>query len=397
MEKRVNAGQKIARLALWVLATLTVVSAAACQMLPTSSDGRKAGTVVVNFGKDVNTSSRTLVTDFASQASSYSVALTSQGGETKNATVTGTSARFENLATGTWNVSVVALAGTLQIGAGSLAGQELAAGASPVWDVELSGSQTGTGSFDYRFAIPGAVMLTGATAQLQRLDGSVVKQYEDGSISVDDDNSFASGSFGAEGIASGVYRLTVTYKRGHTVIGNEVEAVNVWDNVISNQFLSNDSGDYEPVRTYAVSDFSTPDWEDETAASSILADTYDAIAVTSRSGRPFMYGNYNVRKLDNGSWTTMGTNSLKVAGETVIERGFAVDSHGIPYFAYRNGMTSTVTVRKLDGDTWVTIPSDGKPLDSHWFINLAVGPDDKPYLVIQQKRIAATKSLRLQF
>ena len=241
----------------FILGTLLLLGSCKSPVSPSSSPGGSGpAKITVSF----QTGSRTIVPNWSTTVTSYQVALTSHNGYAGlTATVTsGSTASFSAVNPGTWDVAVTAYNSATAVGSGSLTGQTATAGASLTWTVSVSGSQTGTGNFSFTFAFPSSTNVNYVAGQLYNLTtGAAVGSSIIPTLTTNGSN--LQGTIAQSGIASGSYRLGLTFRRsgaGGTTAGTFSEAVNVWDNVTSDQWLDS-SGNLNGMRTFAATDFNS--------------------------------------------------------------------------------------------------------------------------------------------
>ena len=240
----------------------------------------------------------------------------------------GSTASFSTVNSGTWDVGVTAYNGTAIVAVGSLSGQVVAAGASLTWTVPLSGSQTGTGNFSFTFAFPSSTNVNYVAGQLYNVTtGAAVGSPIIPTLTTNGSN--LQGTIAQSGIASGSYRLGLTFFRGGaggTTAGTFSEAVNVWDNVTSDKWLDS-SGNLNGIRTFAATDFnsSNANLSNLTATSGKTAlvlspgfssnvytyaatggSTISLSPVQSVSGQKVQY------QVNGGTWTDIGSSSASV-------------------------------------------------------------------------------------
>lgn len=162
---------------------------------------------------------------------------------------------FEDLAEGTWDVSAVALSSTDQvIAAGSMSVELTGGGTSVV--VALSATQTGSGTFSFSFTAPGDCGIQAVEARLLS-EGNLLGQVTltGATLPLDPDSGRLTGNvtndiIGAT-VPSGSYLLFLDFvgDQGQS-LGHHGEAVNVWDNVVSNAWLDAE-GNLHPRRDFA--------------------------------------------------------------------------------------------------------------------------------------------------
>jgi hypothetical protein len=225
-------------------------------------DGSKAiGTRASSNLRAVKRGSRAIVADWDTTIKSYAVTLhctsVSTADMTATASVADGSVTFSSVATGTWNVSATALnIEGVTVGAGSASGQEISSEGTTDIPISISQTQTGTGNFSFTFRFP----QSSANYVAARL-------YDTGNTAVGDlivptltniSTTLFEATVAESGVASGNYRLQLSFSRDGVPVGIYGEGVNVWDNVTSDQWL-NPSGTYLSMRTFSESDFASGD------------------------------------------------------------------------------------------------------------------------------------------
>jgi hypothetical protein len=247
-----------------ILAAVMTLSAG-CKSAYSPGAGKSLGlpgTITVSL----NRPSKTVVPDWSTSISSYDVTLTSHDGYAElKAAVVGSSgqASFNSVNPGTWDIDVDALNGTTVVGTGSRMGIVLSPGAALSLTVPISGSQTqnGTGNFNFTFAFPSSTSIDCVVGQLFNTSAwtAVGSPIILNSFSTSGPNLVA--TLAQSGLPSGNYTLELTFKRNGqngTVAGVYGEAINIYDNATSDQWLDS-SGILNSQRTFAVADFNTTD------------------------------------------------------------------------------------------------------------------------------------------
>jgi hypothetical protein len=207
-------------------------------------------------------SAKTVVADLSATVYRYSVVLhctsasTSDLSGTLLASQASEGLSFSSILPGTWNVSVVATdESSTQIGVGSVEGQSITAGGSTGVTVPISGTKSGTGNFIFTFEWPQA---SADSVSATLYDSSEAEVGYFGLAISDIGDGISQATVIDAGIASGTYRLQLTFKKSGVTSGVFGEAVNVWDNVTSNLWLDS-SGACHSMRTFAASEFSSHD------------------------------------------------------------------------------------------------------------------------------------------
>jgi hypothetical protein len=246
-----------------ILATIAL-TAVACQN-PTSRENNTSlatipcGSITVALpGGSASTESRTLVMDSSAISfSSYNIALVSHDGfPPQSVSVTGSSTTFTSVQAGTWDISIVGLSGSNALAAGNALNRVVVAGSNLNITIPLVLTQTGQGSFSLPISFPTATGIDYATASLIKIDGAVVGTPLVPSIATTGGTSQA--IFSMANVASGSYNLRISFYRGGssgTLAGVFGEAVNIYDNVLSNQWISPTSGNLLTQRDFLASEF----------------------------------------------------------------------------------------------------------------------------------------------
>jgi hypothetical protein len=207
-------------------------------------------------------SAKTVVADLAATVYRYSVVLSCTSASTSDLSGTLLASQaseglsFSSILPGTWNVSVVATdESSTQIGVGLVEGVIITAGGSANVTVPISGTKTGTGSFSFSFEWPQA-SADSVSATLYDSSDNPVEGLSSTEPTTNGSNYKVTAS--KSGIASGTYRLQLTFTESGVTSGIFGEAVNVWDNVTSNLWLDS-SGTCRSMRTFAASEFNSHD------------------------------------------------------------------------------------------------------------------------------------------
>jgi uncharacterized repeat protein (TIGR02543 family) len=291
------------------------------------------GTIVINF----SAIGRSIVADWKTQITSYRIILTSHNGYStlaQTATNIGP-VSFTGVHDGIWDVSVTAYNKTTVVAVGTSTSLKLTGTEGLSVSITLSPTQTGTGNYSFTFSIPSSTSIDFVSGQLFNADGTVV-----GSLLVPPLASSGSnlvGTITQTAVTSGLYRLALTFKRGGSsgiLAGAYSEAVNIWDNVTSDQWLGND-GELYSQRTFAESDFNSTNTRLEnllinnglplspffsSLVTSYEVDSASSITITpiqSIAGQTIQY------RQDSGTWINLASgcssSSLAVGLKTNIE------------------------------------------------------------------------------
>ncbi len=243
-----------------VIACTPVVSGSAAGPSALTVGTTGGGILVRIDGVGSAAGGRTIVADPASLGiDSYAIRLTSEGGfATRTQTVGGTAASFADIEAGTWDLGVSALHGSAVVATGSTTGIVVAVGATATATVTLNFSQsaTGTGGYQLVVAVPASAGVDYVAATLSTLAGVAVGTTQTPTLVASGTNLQATISLSS--VASGTYALTLTFRKGGasgSLAGIFGEAVNVWDNVVSNKWLDPSTGALESQRYFDASLF----------------------------------------------------------------------------------------------------------------------------------------------
>ena len=273
----------------------------------TSNKESSTGSIVVS----IQSGGKAIVPDWASVATSYHVTLTSHDGYASQVeTITsGNTTTFGSVQVGTWDVGVTALNGTAVVGMGSQTNLAVAAGVTLSKNVTVSGTQNGTGGFSFTFTFPSQATIDYVSGQLYTNAGDPLGSPIVASLTSAGGNT--QGILSQAGIASGSYRLQLTFKRGGasgTIAGIYGEAVNIWDNVTSNQWLDS-SGNLNSQRTFALTDFNSTN----TSLSNVVF-SYGGTALTLTPG---FSSNITTYTVCIGSGNFIITPTQSIAGQRI--------------------------------------------------------------------------------
>jgi len=90
-------------------------------------------------------------------------------------------------------------------------------------------------------------------------------------------------------------------------------------------------------------------------------------------------GRLTVKKFDGNSWVSVGNDGF--SGGYLIHSSIAIDKAGVPYVAYNNVYNNfEVTVRKFDGNAWVLVGTDGFSVSYADYVSLATDKTDTVYI-----------------
>lgn len=216
-----------------------------------SEDGNKpGGSLTINLtGKYFNnTQSRTLAADFGSAVAKWNITLTRENYAdiSKDFNSAEQSFSIDNIFPGEWNIKVT----------GYNSSDNPAAGGSKLHDIGTSGgsieipidfykSAGGKGGFKLTIKFPSSTGIDNIAA---------VFREENITPSITGDDSYKTAVIQKYDIDSGSYPLFITFKKGDNNAGTFVEAINIWDNVISDKLI-NAGGNFKEELEFTDSDF----------------------------------------------------------------------------------------------------------------------------------------------
>jgi hypothetical protein len=244
------------------LLLLTLLAATACQS-PVSSMTKTKG-VTLTF----SSAARTVVPNWSTTIASYDINLhcttSTLADITTTASSPSTSATISNVPQGTWTVSVSAFnSSSVNVGSGSGTAVVASDGTSSPVAIAISDTQSGSGGYQFTFEFPSSVVITSVTGQLLTntggtISGSAGSLVTLSTFTTDSGTGNEVGTFSNASIASGSYILQLTFYRGTVSAGSYAEPVNVWDNVVSDQWLDS-GGNLHAYRTFAATEFNSSD------------------------------------------------------------------------------------------------------------------------------------------
>jgi formylglycine-generating enzyme required for sulfatase activity len=280
----------------------------------------------------------------------------------------GSTASFSAVNVGTWDIGVTALSGTTVVGTGSLSGQVITGGTTNSLTVSISDTQTGTGNFSFTFAFPSSTSINYVAAQLYNASsGTAVGSTIVPTLTTNGTNQ--QGTVAQTGIASGSYRLQMTFYRGGasgTVAGIYGESVDVWDNVTSDQWLDS-SGNLNSQRTFVTTDFNSANTNlsnlvvssggtaltlspgfssNVTTYTTAASSTVTITPTASVAGQAIQYQMNGT----SGTWTTIGS------GVTSAALTLGTTSTVIYVKVTANDQISTTTYQITVGQTYTLTP-----------------------------------------
>jgi prepilin-type N-terminal cleavage/methylation domain-containing protein len=139
-----------------------------------------------------------------------------------------------------------------------------------------------------------------------------------------------------------------------------------------------------------VKKFDNNNWVNVGSAGFSDGFAYPSSLVFDNSNTPYVVYKDNgnnrkaiVKKFDSNDWISVGNNTGFSAGP-VNAVSLAIDSNNIPYVAYGDGGVDgydyKTTVKKFDGDDWVTVGVDKFSAGEANYISLAIDSDNIPYV-----------------
>ena len=322
----------------WSLTSLVVLLVWSCQSPLSGASTPKAepGTVTISLS-----TARTVVADLHSLITSYGVTLTCPGltSLTGTATAASPSVSIPSVSPGTWTVNVIAYNGATPVAAGSST-VVVALGSTPTLTVTVSALQGGQGNYSLTCWFPTSVGITSVVGTLYTSAGAMVGSPVTipAASFVAQTGGNTSCTFAQSNITAANYRLELTFYRNAVVAGDFSEAVNVWNNVTSDQWWS-PSGTLQNYATFTAANFNSsdatlsnltssgtlsPTFASTTWAYTVASGTSAAFTPTCTAGKAIAYQLNST----TGPWTPLpsGTTSPAViAGNTINVRVTASD------------------------------------------------------------------------
>ncbi|HOV15094.1 MAG TPA: hypothetical protein PK771_12470, partial [Spirochaetota bacterium] len=179
--------------------------------------------------------SRTIIND--SSKLHWHVALSREGYTNIESEATGESVIISNIDVGVWKVTVTGMDADKVVAIGESI-INIALGQTISCNVDINYSQTGSGSFLFDVIFPKDIGIDTVSAKLYKSGVFVDTPVE--IINSEYSSTQKKVSISSGGIASGQYELVINFKRATTDAGTFREAVNIFDNTISNKWLASD-------------------------------------------------------------------------------------------------------------------------------------------------------------
>jgi hypothetical protein len=143
-----------------------------------------------------------------------------------------------------------------------------------------------------------------------------------------------------------------------------------------------------PYRRLSVWKFDGTAWQ-SVGSRGLSADVVDITSVSftiDQSGIPYVAyrdqaanGRLTVKKFDGNSWVSVGSDGF--SGAYLMRTSLVTDKVGVPYVAYNDGNNNfKATVKKFDGNAWVTVGTDGFSVSYADDFSLAMDKDDSLYI-----------------
>ncbi len=213
---------------------------------------------IPGLGRSLSGISKTVVPDFTNEADTFRIVLTSHNGF---ATISNSISASTNLITisnievGTWDIWVTATLSGSVTGTGVLSNQVITANTTLNISIPIIFSQSGgTGNIYLTVQFP-------VSAGINYISGTITGTSSSNltpAIKVCPTNTnYNQATFGATNIKSGINNLVMTFMRGGpsgTVAGVFGEAVNIWNNVTSDQWIDQ-NGNLQQVRVFSAGEF----------------------------------------------------------------------------------------------------------------------------------------------
>ena len=223
---------------------------------PTNNVG-KTGSVKISY-KIGSSNNRTVVADFSVQITSWTVTL-SQGGYTRtSSSTTNGPVEIKNVEIGEWAVLVQGKNDSDEVVASGNGFVTVVEGQDSNCDVKITFSQSenGSGSMFLKLVFPISTDITDVSADLYRYsDSSHIQFFNFNFTDFTTKETNYSVTFTNDALLqSGAYQLVINFKRGTIDAGTFREAINIWDNVISNKWIGS-NGTLLDYREFSGTDF----------------------------------------------------------------------------------------------------------------------------------------------
>ncbi len=198
---------------------------------PRKETGINTARVSITFSTSpfTNNASRTIVADFTNQITNWEVTIT-KGNVTRTEKANNGTVSFNTIEIGDWAVTVT----------GKTSSGIVAVGSSTItvlnednqsFDIPVNFNQSGTGSLLLTFEFP-------VSTGIDNVSTTITENNHTANLTPSGDKKIA--KFTIANIPSGSYDLSFTFKKGTETLGVFREAVNIWDNTLSDKFLGVD-------------------------------------------------------------------------------------------------------------------------------------------------------------
>ncbi len=223
-----------------------------------TKDAAKTGSMKISFSTNPYNKniSRTVVADFSTQITNWEVKI-SKGTVDFKSNVASGSATFSDLEPGLWSVLLTGKNSSDNIVADGTSDVTISEGSTSTCSINTKFRQSGTGSFSLTFEYP-------ASSGINYVEGAFENNPADILVaSIDSSNpTFHKAIFSKSGVPSGGYQFGIILRKGGAtgeVAGAFLEAVNIWDNTLSDKFLGVDGAGnitFSSVKTFNENDLS---------------------------------------------------------------------------------------------------------------------------------------------
>lgn len=236
----------------------TVMLVSGCNLFGLKPDGNgQTGSLRLTLA-GMNAGSRSVVADpTLIIIDSYLITLESHDGHAvRNLTSSTSPLTVADLELGTWDIKAHAIQDSGIVAYGEALNQLVTTDGPLTVTINLSMTQDGTGGFSLPVTFPASTGIDYVRGTLSWLDGTVVGSPLLPAITaVGEDKSCV---FAMSDVPSGAYILSMDFRRGGetgTPAGVFGEAVNVWDNVVSDRWVDPETGNLVDSRVFAAAEF----------------------------------------------------------------------------------------------------------------------------------------------
>ncbi len=213
------------------------------------------GTVSVTFGTS-KAGSRTVLPDLQASVDSYEVTLKSKNGYADRkslATKADPTCIIAAVYSGTWDIVVLAKAGTVTVATGTLADQVV--GAALTVSVPLTAvAPGGSGNLSFTVRVPDNLGINYVGFALDANDSDTPDAAIEATLS-NASGGFQTATFTQANLIAGVYGLVVTFRTGGSAatVATFRESVNIWGGLTSDKWIDS-SGNLADFRDYTETD-----------------------------------------------------------------------------------------------------------------------------------------------